>query len=108
MSKAIWSRNFQVNRSRISRSKRIFEPLGMKDTAFYVPKEKLARFAQVHMGAGASLAVDTNRPDPTVGSAGGVGRRRFVFDGDGLRAILRDAAAGRTTQRRTLTRSPDC
>jgi len=55
---------------------RIFEPLGMKDTAFYVPKEKLARFAQVHTGAGANLAVDTNRPDPTVvplGASGGGG-----------------------------------
>jgi len=55
---------------------RIFEPLGMKDTAFYVPKEKLARFSQVHKGAGASLAVDTNRPDPTIvplGASGGGG-----------------------------------
>jgi CubicO group peptidase (beta-lactamase class C family) len=56
--------------------KRIFEPLGMKDTAFYVPAEKLPRFAQVHTGAGASLAVDTNRPDPAViplGPSGGGG-----------------------------------
>jgi CubicO group peptidase (beta-lactamase class C family) len=56
--------------------KRIFEPLGMKDTAFYVPKEKLSRFAQVHTGSGSSLAVDTNRPDPTVvplGPSGGGG-----------------------------------
>jgi CubicO group peptidase (beta-lactamase class C family) len=55
---------------------RIFEPLGMKDTAFYVPKEKLARFAQVHTGAGASLAVDENRPEPTMvplGPSGGGG-----------------------------------
>jgi CubicO group peptidase (beta-lactamase class C family) len=55
---------------------RIFEPLGMKDTAFYVPPEKLARFAQVHTGAGASLAVDPNRPDPAVvpvGASGGGG-----------------------------------
>ncbi len=55
---------------------RIFEPLGMKDTAFYVPQDKLARFAQVHQGAGANLAVDTNRPDPTIvplGPSGGGG-----------------------------------
>jgi CubicO group peptidase (beta-lactamase class C family) len=49
---------------------RIFEPLGMKDTAFYVPREKLARFSQVHTGAGSTLAVDANRPDPTVVPAG--------------------------------------
>jgi CubicO group peptidase (beta-lactamase class C family) len=55
---------------------RIFEPLGMKDTAFYVPKEKLARFALVHTGAGPNLAVDENRPNPTevpVGASGGGG-----------------------------------
>jgi CubicO group peptidase (beta-lactamase class C family) len=49
---------------------RIFEPLGMKDTAFYVPKEKLLRLAQVHTGAGANLAVDENRPDATLVPAG--------------------------------------
>jgi CubicO group peptidase (beta-lactamase class C family) len=62
---------------------RIFEPLGMKDTAFYVPKEKLARFSQVHTGAGASLAVDTNRPDPTVvplGPSGGGGLFSTAMD----------------------------
>jgi len=55
---------------------RIFEPLGMKDTAFYVPKEKLARFALVHTGAGPALTVDENRPNPTeapVGASGGGG-----------------------------------
>lgn len=54
--------------------KRIFEPLGMKDTAFYVPKEKLPRLAQVHAGSGSNLTVDVNRPDPTViplGPSGG-------------------------------------
>jgi CubicO group peptidase (beta-lactamase class C family) len=63
--------------------KRIFEPLGMKDTAFYVPKEKLARFAQVHTGAGSSLAVDPNRPDPTVvplGASGGGGLFSTAMD----------------------------
>ena len=55
---------------------RIFEPLGMKDTAFYVPKDKLARFSEVHTGAGATLAVDANRPDPAfvpLGPSGGGG-----------------------------------
>ena len=55
---------------------RIFEPLGMKDTGFYVPKEKLSRLALVHTGAGAALAVDENRPDPAVvplGPSGGGG-----------------------------------
>jgi CubicO group peptidase (beta-lactamase class C family) len=63
--------------------KRIFEPLGMKDTGFYVPKEKLARFSQVHTGAGASLAVDPNRPDPTVvplGASGGGGLFSTAMD----------------------------
>ena len=62
---------------------RIFEPLGMKDTGFYVPKEKLARFAQVHTGSGANLAVDTNRPDPAVvplGASGGGGLFSTAMD----------------------------
>lgn len=62
---------------------RIFEPLGMKDTAFYVPKEKMARFAQVHSGSGASLTVDTNRPDPNViplGPSGGGGLFSTAMD----------------------------
>jgi CubicO group peptidase (beta-lactamase class C family) len=63
--------------------KRIFEPLGMKDTGFYVPKDKMARFAQVHTGAGASLAIDPNRPDPTVvpqGASGGGGLYSTAMD----------------------------
>ena len=52
---------------------RIFEPLGMKDTAFYVPKDKLARHALVHTGSGATLAIDPNRPDPTVAPVGASG-----------------------------------
>ena len=55
---------------------RIFEPLGMKDTGFYVPKEKMARFSEVHTGAGPALAIDANRPDATVvplGASGGGG-----------------------------------
>jgi CubicO group peptidase (beta-lactamase class C family) len=55
---------------------RIFEPLGMKDTAFFVPKEKMSRFSEVHGGAGATLAIDPNRPDATIvplGPSGGGG-----------------------------------
>ena len=45
----------------------IFEPLGMKDTGFYLPKEKLSRLAQVHTGVGPMLAaIDPNRGDPTM------------------------------------------
>lgn len=63
--------------------KRIFEPLGMKDTGFYVPQEKLARLAQVHQGSGSNLAVDTNRPDATViplGPSGGGGLFSTAMD----------------------------
>ncbi len=63
--------------------KRIFEPLGMRDTGFYVPQDKLARLAQVHTGAGANLAVDTNRPDPAVvpqGASGGGGLFSTAID----------------------------
>jgi CubicO group peptidase (beta-lactamase class C family) len=62
---------------------RIFEPLGMSDTAFYVPKDKLARLALVHTDAGGVLAVDGNRPDPTVvplGPSGGGGLFSTAMD----------------------------
>jgi len=55
----------------------------MKDTGFYVPKEKLGRLAQVHTGSGSSLAVDTNRPDPAVvplGPSGGGGLFSTAMD----------------------------
>jgi CubicO group peptidase (beta-lactamase class C family) len=54
---------------------RIFDPLGMKDTGFFVPREKLARLAQRHKGAGGSLVAET-LSDPTVvplGASGGGG-----------------------------------
>jgi CubicO group peptidase (beta-lactamase class C family) len=63
--------------------KRIFDPLGMKDTGFYVPKEKLSRLALVHNGAGANLTVDLNRPDPAVvplGASGGGGLFSTAMD----------------------------
>ncbi len=62
---------------------RIFEPLGMKDTAFFVPKEKLARHAQVHTGVGPTLAADLGRGDPTVvplGPSGGGGLFSTAMD----------------------------
>jgi CubicO group peptidase (beta-lactamase class C family) len=55
---------------------RVFDPLGMKDTAFSVPNDKLARFSEVHVGAGPTLAIDANRPDPAMvplGASGGGG-----------------------------------
>jgi CubicO group peptidase (beta-lactamase class C family) len=55
---------------------RVFEPLGMKDTGFYLPKERLSRLALVHNGGPNGLIVDENRPDPLVvplGPSGGGG-----------------------------------
>ncbi|HUR33073.1 MAG TPA: serine hydrolase domain-containing protein [Vicinamibacterales bacterium] len=62
---------------------RIFDPLGMKDTAFYVPTEKLARLAQVHAGVGPTLAADVSRGDPTIrplGASGGGGLFSTAMD----------------------------
>ena len=62
---------------------RVFEPLGMKDTAFYVPREKLSRLALVHNGGPNGLVVDENRPDPTVvplGASGGGGLFSTAMD----------------------------
>ena len=56
---------------------RIFEPLGMKDTAFYVPQEKLSRLALSHGFANGTITPPSDRAsDPTVkplGPSGGGG-----------------------------------
>jgi CubicO group peptidase (beta-lactamase class C family) len=62
---------------------RVFEPLGMKDTAFYVPADKLSRLALVHNSSSNGLVVDENRPDPTVvplGPSGGGGLFSTAMD----------------------------
>jgi CubicO group peptidase (beta-lactamase class C family) len=62
---------------------RLFEPLGMKDTAFYVPQDKLARLALVHNDGQGGLVVDENRPDPKVvplGPSGGGGLFSTAMD----------------------------
>lgn len=47
---------------------RLFKPLGMKDTAFHVPKEKLARLALMHGEDDGGQLVNTSarQSDPTV------------------------------------------
>jgi CubicO group peptidase (beta-lactamase class C family) len=57
---------------------RIFEPLGMTDTGFHVPQEKLARLALVHGedASGKLTPPDDSRGDPGVmpaGPSGGAG-----------------------------------
>jgi CubicO group peptidase (beta-lactamase class C family) len=51
---------------------RLFGPLGMRDTAFFVPKEKLGRLARIHTdGPGGQLGVPTDDAiDVTVPPAG--------------------------------------
>ena len=53
---------------------RIFDPLGMKDTGFYVPKDKLARLALVHgEDATGKLTPPDDRGDATLPPAGASG-----------------------------------
>src|SRR6185436_18856665 len=57
---------------------RLFDPLGMKDTGFYVPKAKLGRMAMTHSdGRDGQLAPPTENPDsfavPPAGASGGGG-----------------------------------
>lgn len=58
---------------------RIFEPLGMKDTGFYVPSEKLGRFTTSYRPDGGGLAVydplegsEWGRPVPFESGSGGL------------------------------------
>jgi CubicO group peptidase (beta-lactamase class C family) len=57
---------------------RLLDPLGMKDTGFYVPKAKLGRMAMVHSdGPGGTLAPPAENPEtftvPPAGASGGGG-----------------------------------
>src|SRR5436190_12190013 len=45
---------------------RIFEPLGMKDTAFFVPEEKLPRVATIYSWRAADNALVADRRDPQI------------------------------------------
>ena len=80
--------------------KRIFEPLGMKDTGV-LRSEREAGAPRAGPHRRWSESRGGHEPaGPDRDSARAVGRRRTVFDRDGLRAVLRDAARGRTIQRR--------
>jgi CubicO group peptidase (beta-lactamase class C family) len=60
---------------------RLFEPLGMKDTGFYLPAEKVSRLALVHDGSGELTISD--RGDPTrqpLGPSGGGGLFSTAMD----------------------------
>jgi CubicO group peptidase (beta-lactamase class C family) len=57
---------------------RIFKPLGMKDTAFYVPADKLDRLAEPFAGGGAMLDV-TKKPKYLAGGQGLVGTAADYF-----------------------------
>ena len=81
---------------------RIFVPLGMKDTDFFVPPDKLARLATVYTpdpkGSGLTAVPHDPERHPAAGPA--VRGRRPVFDGERLPALRADAARGRRAQRR--------
>jgi CubicO group peptidase (beta-lactamase class C family) len=51
---------------------RIFEPLGMKDTAFFVPKEKLDRLATVYSWDPRASALNASPREPSVSDAPGL------------------------------------
>jgi CubicO group peptidase (beta-lactamase class C family) len=65
---------------------RLFDPLGMKDTGFFVPKEKVARLARIHReGEGGALVPSDREGDPTVVP-------KAAFGGHGLFSTATDYA----------------
>ena len=78
---------------------RIFDPLGMKDTAFYVPPEKLNRFVSFYTYDKDRKFVPHPRPGLLEAAGGAVRRRRPGLDRDGLHALLPDAAERRRARR---------
>ena len=72
-------------------AERIFEPLGMTDTGFHVPAEKLDRLPPYH---GAGSRADRRRPLDGAADLP-VGRRRARLDARRLAPLRADAARGR-------------
>lgn len=68
--------------------KRLFEPLGMKDTGFFVPEDKRHRMAKVYRGTDAglkeeiteNLGISHNREMPPAFEAGGAGLTSTIND----------------------------
>ena len=68
--------------------RRIFEPLGMTDTGFYVPQEDMGRFAQLYAPvAGGGLKIDVA---PAASSARYKAPGTFFSGGGGLVSTARD------------------
>ena len=76
--------------------KRLFDPLGMKDTTFYPTQEQIGRLAKSYKAqrqhAGRGYDFHTRQPQPHVPRPLPGGQRRVVFHGPGLRPLLPDAA----------------
>jgi CubicO group peptidase (beta-lactamase class C family) len=65
---------------------RLFDPLGMKDTGFVVPKEKVGRLALIHReGEGGALVPSDREGDPTI-------MPKAAFGGHGLFSTATDYA----------------
>ena len=81
---------------------RIFEPLGMVDTAFHIPPEKRHRLAKLYLKMGRGTA-DRDRQSVARGAGrstqAGAGRRRAVLDDRRLCPLRADAAERRRTGR---------
>ncbi len=79
-------------------AKRIFSPLKMNDTGFWVEPSKLGRVSRLHT-YGPDKRI-TSAPDACryIEEAGvPVGKRRAALDGRGLLAVFADAAQRRTS-----------
>ena len=79
---------------------RIFDPLGMKDTAFFVPPEKLNRFVSFYTyDKDRKFVPHPGVPDYSKAAGDALGRRWPGVDRDGLHALLPDAAERRRARR---------
>ena len=105
--RAISSRNSPACRSRDFLRTRLFEPLGHEGhRVLRAEGEAVASCAGAH-GRGTGAGGRSEPPGSDGRSGRRVRRRRAVLDRVRLRALLRDAAAGRTVQRRPPARAAD-
>ena len=84
--------------------KRIFDPLGMKDTTFYPTDAQRARLATAYAKNKDTGALEPVPPRPDYGPRNRPpqGQRRALFDRARLRALLPDAPERRHARRPPL------
>lgn len=72
--------------------RRIFAPLGMKDTYFFLPEDRAARLVKLHSRPADTGVLSTHAPDPSRDHFPITGARTYFSGGAGLSGTIADYA----------------